>query len=72
MSIAEIKELVDNKQDPNNSCASINAMIAVHLHDVSARIDELLALKATLSDMANACSESRTVKNCGVLQKLTS
>lgn len=72
MSISEIKELVANKQNPNNSCANVNAMIEAHLEDVSKRIDELVSLKSTLTAMSNACTNSRKIKNCGVLQKLDS
>jgi Cd(II)/Pb(II)-responsive transcriptional regulator len=71
MSIIEIKQLIQNKENPNNSCASINSMIDVHISDVTNRIQELIQLKETLSNMALACSSNRSIKNCGVLQKLT-
>ena len=70
MSIVEVKQLIQNKENPNNSCASINSMIDVHINDVTNRIQELVQLKETLTDMALACSSNRSIKDCGVLQKL--
>lgn len=70
MSIVEVKQLIQNKENPNNSCASINSMIDLHINDVTNRIQELVQLKETLTDMALACSSNRSIKDCGVLQKL--
>ncbi len=56
MSIVEVKQLIQNKENLDNSCASINGMIDVHISDVTKRIQELVQLKETLSDMALAAA----------------
>jgi hypothetical protein len=38
--------------------------------DVTHRIAELEELKATLSEIASACTDERKVQECGVLQLL--
>ncbi|MCC5450714.1 Cd(II)/Pb(II)-responsive transcriptional regulator [Rheinheimera sp. UJ51] len=70
ISIAEIKELISNKQEPNESCESINEMIDKHLIEVTNRIKVLTSLKSTLKEMKNSCRHNQKIKDCGVLRIL--
>ena len=40
-----------------------------HLAEVSARIEELNALKVTLLEMSSTCDDDGKIKDCGVLKK---
>ena len=70
LTILEIKQLLDTKNNPDKSCSSVNNLIHQHMVDVTHRIAELEELKLTLSEMASACTDNRKVKECGVLQLL--
>ncbi|ABG40542.1 transcriptional regulator, MerR family [Paraglaciecola sp. T6c] len=70
LTIIEIKQLLDTKNNPDKSCSSVNNLIHQHMIDVTHRIAELEELKLTLSEMASACTDNRKVKECGVLQLL--
>lgn len=70
LTIIEIKQLLDTKQNPEKSCTSVNNLIHQHMIGVTQRIAELKELKLILSEMALACSDNRKVKECGVLQML--
>ncbi len=70
MSIVEVKTLIDSRSRPNQSCSNINTLITKHLSDVIIRIEELKELKSSLENMASACDEDKTVKDCGILNYL--
>jgi Cd(II)/Pb(II)-responsive transcriptional regulator len=71
MSIQEVKQLIENRENPESSCASITDTIEEHLAEVSARIEDLTALKVTLLGMSSACDGEGKIKDCGVLKKLS-
>lgn len=70
MSIQEISFLLESRETPEKSCDSVNAIINKHIKQITAKIEELNALKASLNKMANSCSANRKIKDCGILSNL--
>jgi len=71
MAQEEIRELVRLADQPDADCSEGDALLARHLGHVRARLQELRALEKTLSDLQQACSQGRTVAECGILGGLT-
>ena len=70
IALSDIKSLLEMKNKPNESCSSINNLIAVQLELVTKRMGELEALKAELQSMMNTCSTGNTVEQCGIMKTL--
>lgn len=70
MNHEEIRQLLKAKDAPNQSCQSINQLIADHLIHVQTRLTELTALEKQLSELQNLCLGVNTVEQCGILEKL--
>ena len=70
LSLLEIKQLLATKENPETSCTSINNLIFKQMIVVTKKIEELNELKLTLCEMAEACNDNKTVKECGVLHML--
>ncbi|MDC2890257.1 Cd(II)/Pb(II)-responsive transcriptional regulator [Psychrosphaera sp. 1_MG-2023] len=68
--LLDIKTLIDLKHRPEESCSSINDLIAKQLDLVNQRIKELKALKSELQIMKKACSSDSTVERCGIMKTL--
>ena len=68
--LSEIKTLLELKNRPEESCSSINDLIANQLDSVNQRIRELRALKSELQIMKKACSSDNTVERCGIIKSL--
>jgi Cd(II)/Pb(II)-responsive transcriptional regulator len=70
ITLAEIKQLLDLKQSPENQCEEINHLIDVHIKQLNLRMNELKKLKESLTILRSKCRTNQTVKNCGILQDL--
>jgi len=70
--LSDIKTLIELKNRPEESCSSINDLIAKQLDLVNQRIKELRALKSELQIMKKACSSDNTVETCGIMTSLNS
>jgi Cd(II)/Pb(II)-responsive transcriptional regulator len=70
ITLAEIKQLLDLKQSPENQCEEINHLIDVHIKQINLRMNELKKLKESLTILRSKCRTNQTVKNCGILQDL--
>ncbi|GEA07347.1 MerR family transcriptional regulator [Alteromonas sp. KUL42] len=68
--LTDIKTLIELKHRPEESCSSINSLIANQLDLVSKRIEDLRALKLELQVMKKACSTENTVEKCGIMKTL--
>lgn len=68
----DIKRLIELKNRPEDSCASVNALIDHQLKLVNKRIKELKSLKKELQQMANTCGTGCTIEACGILSNLQS
>jgi Cd(II)/Pb(II)-responsive transcriptional regulator len=68
--LSDIKTLIELKNRPEESCSSINDLIAKQLDLVNQRIKELKVLKSELQIMKKACSSDNTVERCGIMKTL--
>jgi Cd(II)/Pb(II)-responsive transcriptional regulator len=68
--LSDIKQLITLKQNPKDSCSSVNELIDKQLQLVNRRINELNSLKASLQDMSLSCHESNMIEDCGILKTL--
>ena len=68
--LSDIKTLVELKNKPEESCSSVNNLIANQLELVNQRIKELKVLKSELQIMKKACSSDNTVERCGIMRTL--
>ncbi|MCG2581548.1 MAG: Cd(II)/Pb(II)-responsive transcriptional regulator [Marinobacter sp.] len=68
----EIRELIRLADQPDADCSEVDALLARHLSHVRERLRELTSLEDTLERLQKACSEGRTVSECGILGGLTS
>ncbi len=68
----EIRELIRLADKPDADCSEVDALLARHLSHVRERLRELASLEDTLERLQKACSEGRTVSECGILGGLTS
>ncbi|GHD81963.1 Cd(II)/Pb(II)-responsive transcriptional regulator [Vogesella fluminis] len=70
MTHAEIRALLEARQQPDASCESINELIDAHLLHVQARMAELRALEAQLADLRSQCHAAKATRDCGILRGL--
>ncbi|WP_417567579.1 Cd(II)/Pb(II)-responsive transcriptional regulator [Marinobacter sp.] len=68
----EIRELIRLAENPEADCSEVDALLARHLTHVRERLKELSSLEETLVQLQEACSDSRTVRECGILGGLSS
>ena len=68
----EIRELIRLADQPGADCSQVDELLARHLTHVRERLNELQQLEDTLSQLQKACSEGRTVSECGILGGLSS
>ncbi|WP_286222901.1 Cd(II)/Pb(II)-responsive transcriptional regulator [Marinobacter apostichopi] len=67
----EIRELIRLAENPEADCAGVDTLLAKHLHHVRERRRELASLEQTLEKLQKACTEGRTVQECGILEGLS-
>ncbi len=68
-SLEAIRELLDLSDNPERSCAQIDAVAQKQLHKVEARIARLEALRIELRRMIGECHADR-VADCRILEVL--
>ena len=52
-----IRELLDLAEQPQRSCAKVDALAREHLQAIISRIERLTALKAEVESMIKACAQ---------------
>jgi Cd(II)/Pb(II)-responsive transcriptional regulator len=67
----EIRELIRLAEQPEADCSEVDALLARHLNHVRERLKELASLEETLEQLQEACSDGRTVRECGILDGLS-
>ncbi|MGM0766502.1 MAG: Cd(II)/Pb(II)-responsive transcriptional regulator [Pseudomonadota bacterium] len=67
----EIRELIRLAEQPEADCSEVDALLAHHLNHVRERLRELANLEETLVRLQQACTEGRTVRECGILDGLS-
>jgi Cu(I)-responsive transcriptional regulator len=65
-----IRELLDLAEQPQRSCAKVDALAREHLQAITSRIERLMALKAEVESMIKACAKGRIAK-CRVIDVLS-
>ena len=70
MTHGEIRTLLGLKDQPAAGCGEVNALLDEHIGHVDARIQELMQLKAQLSEIRHRCDTEQAVEDCGILQGL--
>lgn len=70
MTHEEIRVLLQARVEPDASCESINELIDSHLRHVQARMSELTALEAQLTELRSQCQTAQTTRDCGILKEL--
>lgn len=71
MTLGEIRALLGLRDNPNQDCDEVNALLDCHIQRVEARMEALSQLKTHLAVLRERCSGSRRVDACGILQGLT-
>lgn len=71
MTLVEIRALLGLRDNPNQDCGEVNALLDGHIQQVEARVEALLQLKKHLVVLRERCSGARQVDACGILQGLT-
>ncbi|TQV81719.1 MerR family transcriptional regulator [Denitrobaculum tricleocarpae] len=66
---AEIRQLLNLADHPEQPCAEVNAIAQRHLDEVNRRIERLESLKAELERMVHACQGGK-VGDCRVIDTL--
>jgi DNA-binding transcriptional MerR regulator len=68
--VEAIRELLDLADQPQRSCAKVDALAREHLRTITSRIERLTALKAEVEQMISACAKGRIAK-CRVIDVLS-
>ncbi|QIB66181.1 Cd(II)/Pb(II)-responsive transcriptional regulator [Kineobactrum salinum] len=68
----EIRELLRLADQSDADCGEVDELLARHLSHVRERLRELANLEQTLEQLQQACSQNRTVSECGILGGLSS
>jgi DNA-binding transcriptional MerR regulator len=68
--IEAIRELVNLAEQPQRSCAKVDALARAHLHAIISRIERLGALKVEIENMIKSCAKGRIAK-CRVIDVLS-
>ena len=70
IALGDIKQLIDLKRMPEESCTSVNELIDSQLTLVNQRMKELRALKKELQAMSSTCKSAGVIENCGIIKTL--
>ncbi|MCP4937440.1 MAG: helix-turn-helix domain-containing protein [bacterium] len=65
-----IRELLNLADDPGQSCAHANEIVAQHLKAVESRMKRLRSLKKELLNIVHVCANNGTIKDCQVIETL--
>jgi Cd(II)/Pb(II)-responsive transcriptional regulator len=71
MTLEEIRTLLGFKDQPEQDCARINALVDAHIGHLKQRITELRGLEKQLLELRASCVTSESAQNCGILNGLS-
>lgn len=71
MSLKEIRELIDICDQNSENCCEVNLVIDRHLEKISTKLKELNSLEYELREIRDSCKETRTIKECNIINSLT-
>lgn len=69
-SLKEIKELLALKLDTSRSASLVKRLTEQKIEDIEMKIQSLIAMKAVLHELAEACSGKGNVDHCPILNCL--
>lgn len=69
-SLAEIRELLQLKMDPDQLCVDVVKQMEAKTSEVEEKIRHLEAIKRTLTRMKDSCDGQCTVSECPILESL--
>lgn len=70
MTLEEIRQLLRFKDEPDENCGAVNALLDRHTAHVVTRITELQRLEKQLKSLRRLCRSVSTAKDCGILNEL--
>ncbi|WP_329605275.1 Cd(II)/Pb(II)-responsive transcriptional regulator [Undibacterium fentianense] len=70
MTLHEIRQLLQYKDAPQETCVEVNYLLDKHIEHVAHRITELLQLQKQLTHLRSLCDNPTLGKNCGILHNL--
>lgn len=68
MTLDEVRALLHFKDEPQEDCHEVDALLEAHIGHVAQRIRELRALEKQLRGLRAQCSTPRAGTDCGILQ----
>jgi MerR family transcriptional regulator, copper efflux regulator len=68
-SLEVCRELLDLYRDKNRRCSQVKRLVLEKIEQVEAQLQELHALKSTLTDMANGCAGDDSA-DCTIIETL--
>ncbi len=71
MALAEIRALLRFKEEPEENCAGVNALLDEHIGHVARRVRELRALEKQLKALREQCATADAAGQCGILKELS-
>lgn len=70
MTLEEIRQLLRFRDEPDEDCGAVNALLDRHTAHVVTRIAELQRLERQLKTLRRQCRSASTAKDCGILNEL--
>jgi len=71
MTLDNIRLLLRFRDEPEENCGPVDALLDEHLDRVVARIAELKGLEKQLKELRGRCKCAQAAKNCRILQGLS-
>lgn len=70
MSLDEVRQLLDYRDDPATDCSEVNGLLDEHIGHVTRRIQALQTLESQLTALRRRCAKAREMADCPILQEL--
>ncbi len=70
MTLHEIRQLLQYKDAPQETCIEVNQILDKHIEHVAHRIAELMQLQKQLTHLRSLCDNPTAGKDCGILHNL--
>jgi Cd(II)/Pb(II)-responsive transcriptional regulator len=70
MTLAETRQLLALRDQPELDCSEVNALVDSHIAQVRAKMEELRELERELTDLRRSCDTARTSGECGILKSM--
>ena len=70
MTLAEIRQLLAARDQPQSSCARVNQLLDDQLAKVEEQLLALTALRGQLQSLRSRCHDTAAAAHCGILQQL--